>query len=87
MLGALACFLLGQNEIIHPAILVLMPLFFSLGVLFERGLAALCSRKNWTRATYSLNPGHAGVIAMYRRRRPVPGGWWGWPYSACRPSF
>jgi len=40
MLGALVCFLLGHSLGVDPfaAILLLMPLFFSLGVLFERGL-------------------------------------------------
>jgi len=40
MLGALVCFLLGHSLGVDPfaAILVLMPLFFGLGVLFERGL-------------------------------------------------
>ncbi len=40
MLGALVCFLLGQSLGVDPfaAILVLMPLFFGLEMLFERGL-------------------------------------------------
>ena len=40
MLGALVCFLLGQSLGIDPfvSILVLLPLFFVLGMLFERGL-------------------------------------------------
>jgi branched-subunit amino acid ABC-type transport system permease component len=40
MLGALVCFLLGQSLGIEPfaATLVLLPLFFVLGMLFERGL-------------------------------------------------
>jgi branched-chain amino acid transport system permease protein len=40
MLGALVCFLLGQFLDVNPfvSVLVLIPLFFLLGVLFERGL-------------------------------------------------
>jgi len=40
MLGALVCFLLGDSLGVDPfaSILVLMPLFFVLGALFERGL-------------------------------------------------
>src|SRR5262245_50329207 len=40
MLGALVCFLLGQFLGVNPfvSILMLMPLFFLLGVLFERAL-------------------------------------------------
>jgi branched-chain amino acid transport system permease protein len=40
MLGALVCFLLGDTFGVDPlvAILVLMPLFFVVGALFERGL-------------------------------------------------
>jgi branched-chain amino acid transport system permease protein len=40
MLGALVCFLLGDLFGINPfvSLLILVPLFFALGVLFERGL-------------------------------------------------
>jgi branched-chain amino acid transport system permease protein len=40
MLGALVCFLLGDLFAINPfaTLVILVPLFFALGVLFERGL-------------------------------------------------
>jgi branched-chain amino acid transport system permease protein len=40
MLGALVCFLLGDLFGINPfaSLIILVPLFFALGVLFERGL-------------------------------------------------
>ncbi len=47
MLGALVCFLLGRSLGIDPfaAILVLLPLFFVLGMLFERGLIRTVAAK------------------------------------------
>jgi hypothetical protein len=67
MLGALVCFLLGHSLGVDPfaAILVLMPLFFGLGVLFERGLLRSVVEKR-ARATHGLGPGDAGVVAVYR---------------------
>ena len=47
MLGALVCFLLGDRLGLNPfaALLVLMPLFFFLGALFERGLLRTVAEK------------------------------------------
>jgi branched-chain amino acid transport system permease protein len=47
MLGALVCFLLGDRLGFNPfiALLLLMPLFFALGALFERGLLRIVAEK------------------------------------------
>lgn len=48
MLGALVCFLLGEMFGINPflSLLILIPLFFALGALFERGLLRLVLTKS-----------------------------------------
>jgi branched-chain amino acid transport system permease protein len=47
MLGALVCFLLGDVLGVNPfvSLLLLVPLFFALGVLFERGLLRIVLAK------------------------------------------
>jgi len=57
MLGALGCFLLGQFWKIDPfvSILLLIPLFFVLGILFERGLLrSVAEKAGHTQLTASI---------------------------------
>ena len=78
VLGALVCFFLSDTLGVDPlvAILLLMPLFFILGAVFERGLMRLRPNRPGT-SNYGIGPGDAGSLAIYRRHRTGAVGWGG----------